>query len=351
MIPLITHKGEECSEFFSAFLRSNKKALFIGTLGFSDLCLYFPRQLAKFPDVAYLFLVEDRPEVSKVLRDTATRNKDVLLATLAGRAVSFETVGIVAEDTANVAGRRAAAACRRALDGVYSDVIVDASVMSRGVCFPIVKQAYERSKRAGGANPHLVVAGRNQGTIKAFPMSSDAPQYMHGFQNDMGTDTTHGAIKLWIPQLSEGAVASLGRIHRVLKPEECCPILPFPAADPRRGDLLLREFQEPVLSEWDVNLLDVIYAHESDPTDVCESILRIHTARREAFASTRERPDRTVLSPSGTRIGSVGMLLAALQLDLPVMYEENVGYTSDIPSVPSLLESDPDHAWHIWLRT
>lgn len=350
MMQIITHKGEECDQFFRAFLGSDKRALFIGTLGFSDLCLYFPRLLAAFPTVDFLFLVEERPEISQVLQDTATRNKGILLATLAGRAVSFDTVTIVAEDTANVAGRRATAVCRPVLDRDYSDVIIDATAMSRGVCFPIVKQAYERSKRAGGANPHVLVAGRNQGTVKALPMSSDAPQYMHGFQDDMGTDATHGAIKLWIPQLSEGAIASLSRIHRLLQPEESCPILPFPAADPRRGDLLLREFQEPVLREWDVNLLDVIYAHESDPTDVCESILRIQVGRREAFEQATDRPDRTVLSPSGTRIGSVGMLLAALQLDLPVMYEENVGYTSDMLSVPPLPATDPDHAWHIWLR-
>lgn len=350
MNQLVTHKGEECGEFFQAFLGKDRKALFIGTLGFSDLCLYFPRELAAFPNVDFLFLVEERPEVSQVLKDTAARNKAELLATLGGRRVQFGTVTIVAEDTANVAGRRATAVCRPALDGSYSDVIVDATTMSRGVCFPIVKQAYERSKGARGANAHVVVAGRDRVTVKAHSMSSDAPQYVHGFQGDMGTDAVHGAIKLWIPQLSEGAVASLSRIHRVLKPEESCLILPFPAADPRRSDLLLREFQEPVLDEWDVNLLDVIYAHESDPTDVCESIVRIQAGRREAFESATDRPDRTVLSPSGTRIGSVGMLLAALRLDLPMMYEENVGYTSDMESVPPLPETDPDHSWHIWLR-
>ncbi len=30
----------------------------------------------------------------------------------------------------------------------------------------------------------------------------------------------------------------------------------------------MREFHDLILSDWDVNLLDIIYAHESDPTDV-----------------------------------------------------------------------------------
>ena len=153
-----------------------------------------------------------------------------------------------------------------------------------------------------------------------------------------------------VPQLSEHAVTSLSRIHRVLEPDESCPILPFPSWNPRRGDQLLREFQLPILNDWDVNLLDVIYAHEADPTDVCETITRIHKSRAGAFETSTARPARTVLSPAGSRIGSVGMLLAALRLDLPIMYEESIGYTSDLSSVPELSENAPDHLWHVWLR-
>ena len=183
-------------------------------------------------------------------------------------------------------------------------------------------------------------------------MSSDAPQYMHGFQGTMEIDDSEKAIKLWIPQLAEGLSTSLNRIYQRLQPDEACPILPFPAKDPRRGDLLLREFQDPVLNEWDVNLLDVIYAHESDPNDVCETIARIHRSRHEALSRATQTlsPDRTILSPAGTRVGSIGMLMAALKLDLPIMYEESIGYTSELTSIPPLTETPPDHRWHVWLR-
>ena len=346
----IVSKGEDCAAFFGDFIGLDRKILCIATLGFNDVCLHFPLALAAFPNVDFLFLVEERPEVSEVLKTTAERNQEVLLASLSGRSVRFETVSIVAEDTANVAGRRAAKACAGSLDLTYTDVIVDASSMSRGVCFPVVKQAYEMSKRSGGSNAHMVVAGRNKGSIRATSTSSDAPQYVHGFQADMDTDDVRNAIKLWIPQLSEHAVTSLSRIHRVLEPDESCPILPFPSWNPRRGDQLLREFQLPILNDWDVNLLDVIYAHEADPTDVCETITRIHKSRAGAFETSTARPARTVLSPAGSRIGSVGMLLAALRLDLPIMYEESIGYTSDLSSVPELSENAPDHLWHVWLR-
>lgn len=346
---LIINQGDDCAGFFRDFIKEDRKALCIATLGFNDVCLHFPQALAPYC-VDYLFLIEERPEVSEVLRNAADRNRDSLMELLAGRNVQFEPIKIVAEDTANVAGRRAAAVCATMFGRGYTDIFVDASSMSRGVCFPVIKQVFEMSKRANGANAHVVVAGRNQSPVKAQSTSSDAPQYMHGFQADMDTYSARKAIKLWIPQLSENASQSLMRIHRALKPEETCPILPFPSWDTVRGDRLLREFQLPILDDWDVNLRDVINAHESDPTDVYETIMRIHRSRAVAFAASTTQPARTVLSPTGSRIGSVGMLLAALKLDLPIMYEESIGYTSNLLSVPPLSDTPPEHLWHVWLR-
>lgn len=345
----IANQGPECAAFFGEFLPTRTKALYIGTLGFNDICLHFPSELSKCLNVDYLFLVEERPEVSDILKTVADRNKAELESILNGQSKRFENVRIVAEDTANVAGRSAARVCAAAMEG-YSDVFIDASSMSRGVCFPIVRQAYLLATKLRQLNAHLLVAGRNIVSVQATAMSNDAPHYVHGFQADMNLDHVNDAIKLWIPQLTKGAGASLGRIFSALNPDETCPILPFPAHNPRKGDMLMREYQLPLLDIWDVNLQDVIYAHESDPTDVCETITRIHLSRQEAFENSTTRLARTILSPSGSRIGSVGMLLAALQLDLPIIYEESIGYTSSLSSVPSLARNAPDHAWHIWLR-
>jgi hypothetical protein len=345
----IASKRGECTRFFGDYLPSSAKTLYIGTLGFNDICLYFPGELSQFPNVDYLFLIEERPEVSDILKQVANRNKAELERLLGGRTLSFKTVQIVADDTANVAGRSAAKVCNAAMEG-YSDVFVDGSSMSRGVCFPIVRQAYDLAKKPGGINAHLLIAGRNENHIRATAMSNDAPHYVHGFQADMNLDVATDALKLWIPQLTKGLGASMNRIFGALNPEEICPILPFPSYDPRRGDKLMKEYQLALLDSWDVNLQDLIYAHESDPTDVCETITRIHLSRKEAFEKSTLRPPRTILSPSGSRIGGIGMLLAALRLDLPIMYEESIGYTSDLEVVPPLIPGEPDHVWHLWLR-
>lgn len=347
----IVSQGEDCAQFFRDYITSARKVLCVATLGFNDICLHFPVALAGFAQVDFLFLVEERPEVSDILRAAAARNKDVLLQALAQRKVTFESIEIVAsDDTANVAGRRAALTCRMALQQSYTDVFVDASSMSRGVCFPVVKYAFEQSKKPGQASAHVMTAGRNRSTIKAQSTSSDSPQFVHGFQGVMDTYQMDKAIKLWVPQLSENAVTSLSRIQSRLAPDETCPILPFPSWDPRRGDRLLKEFQGAVLGDWNVNLLDAIYAHESNPMDVCATIVRIHRGRTDALAASCKVPSVTVLSPSGSRIGSVGLLLAAMEQDLPIMYEESIGYYSPLSSVPDLSQNLPEHLWHIWLR-
>ena len=112
----------------------------------------------------------------------------------------------------------------------------------------------------------------------------------------------------------------------------------------------MREFHDLILSDWDVNLLDIIYAHESDPTDVFATIKRIHCGRETALKGFGGTPPRTILSPSGSKMGSLGMLFAAISLDLPVVYSETMGYRCEQQTVPLVSRDKPDRMWHAWLR-
>jgi hypothetical protein len=129
---------------------------------------------------------------------------------------------------------------------------------------------------------------------------------------------------------------------------EVCPIIPFPSQNPRRGDNILFEYKDALIEEWDSGLLNIIYAHESNPLDVYRSVSTLHKIRKEVFSETEETPV-TILSPAGWRIGSLGMLLAAIDLELPILYVETIGYTTNsiVPSEVTL--PNPNHIWHIWL--
>ncbi len=82
--------------------------------------------------------------------------------------------------------------------------------------------------------------------------------------------------------------------------------------------------------------------------DVFRTISRLHQVRERVFGQDG-RKTVSILSPSGWRVGSVGMLLAAIEHDLPMLYVETVGYSSS-SAIPQVVEApEPDVAWHLWL--
>ena len=343
----IAHNSSDVEDFFSNYCTDERRVLFIGTVGFNDVGNYFAALLARHKYVDFRFFVEVRPEVPLLLVTAGERNRASLEQVLGGRSVVCENLDIVTDDIATMAGRRAVKIMEGWLSTRYTDVVIDATSMSRGVCFSAARYAVQFCHQ-NGLVPHIVVAERELNGAQVRSISSDIACYMHGFQFDMETDTANNSLKLWVPQLSENAGPALERIFSTLVPDEICPVLPFPAATPRRPDDLLFSMR-PQLRAWDTSTLEVIYAHESDPRDVCATIERLHHIRQDVFASATKLETRTILSPSGWRVGSIGMLLAALELELPVMYTESIGYTIECASFPEPNLSPPECRWHIAL--
>lgn len=347
----LTHKHDEVEQFLSDYMSPDRQLLFIGTVGFNGVGNYFPGVLAKFPNIVFKFFLEERPSVPAEVTATGTVNKQDLELRLKPHSIDFAPVRVVAEDGATIAGRHAAIVAMSWLqESPYTDVFVDVTSMSRGICFSVVKQVVEFCHQKG-IEPHILVAERDFSGVRVTPISSDTACYMHGFNGVMETDITHDSLVMWIPQLSENAKSSLAVIHEAVKPQEVCPALPFPASSPRRADDLLLRFREN-FNHWAVQLHDTIYAHESDPLDVCTTIGRIHLARKNVLENSSDTTVQTVLSPTGWRIGSIGMLLAALEHSLPVIYTENIGYTVENGIQASVLHSSsiPANRWHIWMR-
>lgn len=342
----ITHRDDQIDAFFRNFFEESRRVLFVGTLGFNEICLHFPRVSSLIPNIDYLFFVERRPLTPDIVTEAGERNRQALQDMLKEKNCAYRSIDIISQDLMPVAGRNAVAEFSRFMSdkaGKYTDVVVDTSSMSRGVCFSVAKQAIFYAERHG-ISAHLLVADMSPGSPIASSVSCDVACYMHGFQLDMETDSISDAIVLWVPQLAEGAISSLERIYAELKPKETCPVLPFPASSPRRADELLVHFK----GAWGMGFLDLIYAHESDPTDVCETIKRLHVTRSEVFENATDIPARTVLTPAGWRGGSIGMLLAAVELDLPVMYTESLGYNALQERLPPLTDVNPECRWHIW---
>jgi len=337
-------QGRDVIEYLDTHFKGKGRTLFIGNVGFSADAVFCASRLAGVPNVDFRFIFERRPDVPHQVDELAKAREDELRQLLGARLV-IEPIDVCASDGAPLAGRHTCVLTDRWLKSAeYTDVVVDATGMSRSTCFPVVKQMVDHS-RALKIRVHLVVADSDgNGSLGIESVSGERGDWIHGFQSDIETDAKSGALRLWVVQLKEGAGPVLNRLFTDLKtPNEVCPIVPFPAGRvPTRGDRLLFDLRDRWIDDWGESPLSLIYADESDPTDVFRAIGELHAARQDSLRGAVDSV--TILSPLGRRLPSIGMLLAAQKYELPLYYLETVGYKVTGP-VKLACGTQPDHLW------
>jgi hypothetical protein len=255
-------------------------------------------------------------------------------------------VEIFGTDGAVIGGRNAVTILNRQNFQGVTDIVVDTSALSVGTSFPVIRYLFERVEREKGAtNLHVFVAHDPALDSTIQSIVSDAPDYVHGFRGGAGLDGSATAAKLWLPQLAMGRRGALAKLHDFVRPHDTCPIIPFPASNPRRGDELAEHFLTELESGWSVDTRNVLYAAEDDPLDLYRTILRLDDLRRPVFHEVGG--SMLVLSPLGSKVMALGALMAALERDLPVAYLEAIGY--DLAASAPTTSAAP-RLVHIWLE-
>ena len=327
------------------FSQPDRSVLLVAGAGFDPRACAVAARLGATAPVAHALLIkEERPNPPREQVDRAAANTTALLATLANRQV--ESVDIFGSDGAVVGGRNIInVLSRQSLEGV-TDVVVDISALSVGTSFPIIRYFVECIVRGkNSANLHLFVTHdpRLDTDIRSKP--SDTPGYVHGFKGRSTLFDMADAARLWLPQLATGRRRALRELYDFIDPHDTCPILPFPASNPRLGDVLAEEYLTELESTWSVDTRNIVYADEGDPLDLYRTILRLDDLRQPVFAETGG--SMLVLSPLGNKVMALGALMAALERDLPVAHLEPIGYEFEA-SVPERIDR-PDLI-HVWLE-
>lgn len=332
--PCIYHRGQHADQFVQEYLAlPERKVLLIAGAGFDPrstrVAALFP-ETAKKNTVAVL-LREERPNPEKVLVERAEQNRDRLMKEFPQSQEHF--IQIFADDNAVIGGRSAASLMGKlSLDGI-TDILVDISALSIGIAFPIIKHFMEVLAQEALQVPNLHVLSCDSPvidrTIRSRPSDRVAP--ILGFHGGWGLDEKSRAAILWMPQLSPGKGAVLGRIFQFLRNDQpdtvVCPILPFPSSRPRLSDELLEEYADELQGAWSVDVRDLVYADEKSPLDLYRTILRIDDARRRVFASVGG--SQIILSPLGSKALSLGALMAALERNFTILHVEAMGYTME----------------------
>ena len=256
-------------------------------------------------------------------------------------------VDIFEPDNAIVGGQKVIAHLRQQNLKNVTDAVVDISALSAGTSFPIIRyfiECIDRERKA--TNLHLFVVQDPRLDTEIGSIARDAPGYVHGFRGRSTLSSAADVARLWLPLLATGRRAVLERLHGFIEPHDTCPVLPFPATDPRIGDALAEEYlMNELETPWSVDARNIVYTHEGDPLDLYRTILTLDDLRKPVFAETGG--SMLALSPLGSKVIALGTLMAALERDFPVAYLESIGYDLG-SSVPK--EIDQPYLIHLWLE-
>lgn len=306
----------------SYFSEKGRRCLLVAGAGFDPRSQRVSALLAATlgDRLSAIFIREERRQKNQNLLMRADAN-EAALKTLVPDA-SVEIIDVFADDGAAIGGPRIAALLDSVpVDDSITDVILDMSALSIGIGFPAAKILLEDCEDAEARAFHLMIVSNPELDDRILSEPADSAMSVKGFSGTGRQDTAN----IWLPQLAEGRQRALTRIGTAVG--ECykiCPVLPFPARDPRRADDLISEFENELVNEWEVDPRDLFYVSEWNPLDSYRSISLLKSRYDQTVKGTFE--PQMILSPVGSKVMAAGALMAAIEHDLTVMYIETVQY-------------------------
>ncbi|MCA9464392.1 MAG: hypothetical protein KC643_02960 [Nitrospira sp.] len=352
----VAHYDDEVLTFFHQYFGNNARTcLHIGGAGFDPRSADIVQCLSKIlkERLVVCLIKEERPNPDPKLIFRANANLQNIRENCNN--LEVEKIDIFSSDDNAVTGGRNAISSISKIDfSKYTDVVIDMSALSMGVSYPIVSFFYKNAKTIKpGPNVHLALISNPELDSLINSIPNDRYSEVHGFAlHDLMGDAEKA--RLWLPFLSENKEHVLEMIHAGIAPHDTCPILPFPSEDPQKGDRIafgvLSSIQAnlggPLENEWGLDLKDFVYADERKPLDIYRTILRIDDERKPVFETFGG--STIILSPLGSKMPTIGALMAAMERQFPVVYVEALGYNVDWCKIDKLNRSESRMA-HIWL--
>jgi len=165
---------------------------------------------------------------------------------------------------------------------------------------------------------------------------TERAEFLPGFLGTLELEQDEDMPRVWAPVLGEQQLEALKLIEqkaRVLdNAPEICPVLPFPARDPRRGDRLLLEYRG-LFDSWRVDSRNIIYASEHNPFDVYRQLCALYDRYSRALQPLRGA--KMIISAHSSKLLSLGALFAACDRpEIAVAYVEAQGYQVAGPLTP-----------------
>lgn len=322
----IANFDDEVASFVGDYFNDpSRQVLLVAAAGFDPRSQRVSELLADAlgDRLSAFYIREERPGAPDELVKRADENEAALKAVVPNSKVF--SIEVFADDGAPVGGARLVAEIlANPIAPEITDVILDLSALSIGIGFPAAKLLLEECEGNDARAFHLMIVSNPEldDLISSVPSSRISP--VKGFAPDIGMSALEVA-QIWIPQLARGRATALTQIGASLGNwYKICPVLPFPARNPRRADDLLTEYQNELANEWEIDPRDIVYASERNPLDCYRTLSTLKKRFDRTMDGTYE--PRMVLSPLGSKVLAAGAMMAAIEHGMSVQYVETESY-------------------------
>ncbi|MBF0132449.1 MAG: hypothetical protein HQL75_07675 [Magnetococcales bacterium] len=348
----VRHENDHVSDFVKHYFTETRQVLLIAGAGFDPRSRMVTELLSPqcTGRIKGIFLREERLSTPDPgLKSRADQNEAVLRQLVPN--YDIFKLNIFASDGAVILGTELQKLINNEMLVGITDIVFDVSAISLGVCFTLARMLLKKCHEASPCiNMHLFLSFHPGIDADIRTDDDDRISTLRGYLKPNALEEDKNKARLWIPILSKRKRAALIRIREKLRDDQddvdICPVLPFPTQNPGIGDSLVEAFQSEFENAWDVDYRNIIYAAEDDPLDLYETILKLYDKREKAFGGLNG--SQIILSPGGSKVLALGAMLAAIALDLPVLYVEDVSYHLGDSSAMDQ-RSQASKIVHLWL--
>lgn len=201
----------------------------------------------------------------------------------------------------------------------YDEIIVDISAMPRIVSFNLIKHLLVLKRRKENAEKKIsVLVCENSSlddSIKSI-IATESAQFLQGLNAfTVGMEGISTNTKVWIPILGLNEETALQKIAAFLQPDETCPVLPFPSANVRREEEIIRRHGIELFNALEVEKRNIIYVPENQPIIMYQKLCNtVNFYESVLNPPGGEAEIIYVFSSQGSKIMDIGVLMAIIDL-------------------------------------
>ena len=199
----------------------------------------------------------------------------------------------------------------------FTDIIVDISALPRGIYFSLIGKLLtlvDFNKKDGIEKHNLFILTSENAKIDQVTMEEDIDddlKFTFGFGG--GLELTSDTPVIWFPILGENKKNQIIRAHNKINPREICPLLPFPAKDPRRSDTLIIEYHQLLFDELRIESQNLLYVPEQNPFEVYRNLSNAIINYNKTLSIINGC--KAAISTFSSKLLSIGAIMTAYELN------------------------------------